>query len=357
MVNDGEMICGGSGDLATPTPRVRMLSYNLFLRPPFIHNNTSDFKNERLFEFIKRIDDYDVLFLQEVFSLCNNRQATLLRLAKQKGFGHSCVATKSHWLSLRKPVDGGVLIVSRFPIEECDASVFEQAADVDAWAMKQVLYAKVRLHMGFVHCFTTHTQAEYYQDTAKQREVSLTAHFKQIKQLSQFVISKLCNDTLNYPALVAGDFNINSRPPCGGNRDPNDVSDSHHSSEYNMMMSLLQTPAKKYGIRVRDVLFEQHKVHPITYGDVSDVDGQPVERVLTHPLDLRSRLSLDYVFLYQKEESATTSMNNLLHAECSEQHHWDQHLNITATVEPFKVSGKPFTHLSDHYGIRWNLRL
>ena len=49
--------------------RIRLLTYNIFLRPPFIRNNADDYKNERFEDFLEQIDNYDVIALQEMFSL------------------------------------------------------------------------------------------------------------------------------------------------------------------------------------------------------------------------------------------------------------------------------------------------
>merc|ERR1711976_309962 len=48
----------------------KMLSYNLFMRPPtpnFTHNNgVDDFKDERLNRFLRVINQFDIICLQEM---------------------------------------------------------------------------------------------------------------------------------------------------------------------------------------------------------------------------------------------------------------------------------------------------
>lgn len=54
--------------------KIRVVSYNIFLRyfigqlliprPPLVNNNGDDFKNERFREFMKLIDNFDVIALQ-----------------------------------------------------------------------------------------------------------------------------------------------------------------------------------------------------------------------------------------------------------------------------------------------------
>jgi endonuclease/exonuclease/phosphatase family metal-dependent hydrolase len=62
------------------------LSYNLFIRPPGIKNNSNDYKDERLNEFIKIMDRFDVIGLQEIFAAFSSRQQTLIDAAYEKGF-------------------------------------------------------------------------------------------------------------------------------------------------------------------------------------------------------------------------------------------------------------------------------
>ncbi len=65
---------------------LKILTYNIFLRPPFIKNNKDDYKNERLEEFYRIIKsgDFDIIALQEIFSLGNFRpRSTNFNLKKR----------------------------------------------------------------------------------------------------------------------------------------------------------------------------------------------------------------------------------------------------------------------------------
>lgn len=52
---------------------VWILTYNIFLRPPPVKNNDDDYKNERCKHFLKNIDNFDIICLQEVFGFLNRR--------------------------------------------------------------------------------------------------------------------------------------------------------------------------------------------------------------------------------------------------------------------------------------------
>ncbi len=44
------------------------------MRPPPVKTNASDFKDARLDEFVKKLDDFDIICAQEVFTTMNTRK-------------------------------------------------------------------------------------------------------------------------------------------------------------------------------------------------------------------------------------------------------------------------------------------
>ena len=52
---------------------VRLLTFNVFLRPPPIKTNLDDYKEERFQEILKIIDDYDIVCFQEMFQTATSR--------------------------------------------------------------------------------------------------------------------------------------------------------------------------------------------------------------------------------------------------------------------------------------------
>lgn len=53
---------------------IKLLTYNLFLRPPPIKTNDDDFKNERLNDFLEIMDQFDVICFQEMFQTATFRK-------------------------------------------------------------------------------------------------------------------------------------------------------------------------------------------------------------------------------------------------------------------------------------------
>ncbi len=68
-----------------------------------------------------------------------------------------------------------------------------------------------------------------------------------------------------------------------------------------------------------------------------------METSLTDPSDLCSQQCLDYAFVLCYGGLAQSSVVSVVEG--------------SASVEPFFVSGQPFTQLSDHYGVKFNLRV
>jgi endonuclease/exonuclease/phosphatase family metal-dependent hydrolase len=311
---------------------VKLLSYNIFLRPPLIKNNADDFKNERLAEFLKsELAKYDIVCLQEMFNLANYRQQLLLKTAFEKGFPYYAKSVDPHWTS-GKFIDAGLVILSKYPILETDGMIYIAGNQIDSWAAKQVIYAKIQISPTFfLHVFTTHMQASYYDNHESINVINDRARASQVQEIADFV--KMKTDGSPYPVIIAGDFNIDSRG---------------ENAEYRYMMDTLVTakPALK------DLLRETYGEHPITYGDFHSVPHEteagavvttPRELHLTHKADYCCGLSIDYIFM---ADTVANQRENVV--------------EVTETkVEEFFVPPEKFifSQLSDHYGVSTTLRV
>jgi len=298
----------------------RIFTYNIFLRPPTINTNGDDFKNERLEEFFHFLPQYDIICLQEMFSLANWRQRRLIQRAREAGFHYHI---KSSPPSILSPcfIDAGLLILSRYPILEGDAYLYTAGAQIDYFAAKQVLYAKIGLEGGNAfHLFTTHMQATYNENTEAENVINGLARKKQVEEMAQFVYDK-CEGN-EWPAVVTGDFNI-------------DFNDDEMTGEYSHLMKSLQ----RSGFVVKDLVAEEFEgqARPSTYGDGVIVDGKkyPIDTALTHAIDYCCNLAIDYIIWVRREEEKG----------------WKVKEGETR-IEKFLIDGHPkFTQLSDHYGV------
>jgi len=97
---------------------LRILSYNVFLRPPPVKNNEDDYKDQRLRLFIDtEMENFDIICFQELFRLLSTRRHKMIYSAIKKGFLYHA-SSPSPSLFSSYIVDAGVAILSRNPIVE-----------------------------------------------------------------------------------------------------------------------------------------------------------------------------------------------------------------------------------------------
>jgi hypothetical protein len=97
----------------------RYLTLNIFMRPPLIRNNWSDYKDDRLAYIEKYIlPEYDVITFQESFAFATRRKDHLITTARNLGFNYHIESPRKYPWQIG--VDGGLLLISRFPIRQVD---------------------------------------------------------------------------------------------------------------------------------------------------------------------------------------------------------------------------------------------
>lgn len=57
---------------------VRLLTLNVFLRPPPIKTNLDDYKEERFLEIMRIIQNYDIVCFQEMFQMGTFRSERII---------------------------------------------------------------------------------------------------------------------------------------------------------------------------------------------------------------------------------------------------------------------------------------
>ncbi|ELP84309.1 sphingomyelinase C precursor, putative [Entamoeba invadens IP1] len=300
---------------------LRILTYNMYLRPMLVSAAGHDHKDSRLRVFCNdRLQDFDVVCFQEVFKELNWRREKLLKKAKKAGF---------KWrIQTEKPlfplflVDAGLVIISRFPIVEKDFRMYTRGIYADAVASKGVLYAKIEVQPNrYIHVFDTHTQADYTLDLEKAKP-SRERRMVHVKEYAEFVQEKTTGN--NYPAICCGDFNVNGRAGTDGTTE---------SVEYK---EFLQTFVVPNGELIDLLLRDNHGVQPVTFGD-SFVDASgtetPFDTEITYEEQCMDKSRLDYIFQLKREgeEPQLTCKN--------------------CRVDKFPVKGRKFPFMSDHFGV------
>jgi hypothetical protein len=87
------------------------------MRPPGVKNNWSDYKDDRT-DFIIRhvLPNYDVVSFQESFGFGSRCKDRLVRAAREMGYNYHVESGRKYPWQIA--VDGGLLVLSRFPIRD-----------------------------------------------------------------------------------------------------------------------------------------------------------------------------------------------------------------------------------------------
>ena len=293
------------------TKSIKVLSLNLFLRPPLIKNNFSDYKEARLAYFCNKIlENYDIVCLQEMFAAFNTRRSRLIQLAISKGLLYSAYCpSPSFW----KPqaIDGGLVILSRYPILESDFFGFGNGVFPDFFSLKGILYVKISISNKIIHVFTIHTQATYPSEDLEILEVYKQVRKEQLKSSVKFINSKV--QFTNEPFLLVGDFNTDGK-----------------SNEYDSLIQNLEE------LDMQDVLRMKYGYSPSSYG-IQLPNGEPEETILSHKRENKRDVAIDYIFL-SKQGNVSVNYED-------------------TGVEPFYINDEVFTRISDHYGVQTTILL
>ena len=189
---------------------IRLLTYNMFIRP-LTKNNENDWKDERLEDFLKIMHNYDVICLQEMFGSYSNRKSRLIRAATKNGLFYYVELSPPDFYS-KYMVDGGLLILSRFPIIRYSLHHYDFGVVADSLSQKGIIYVQIEIGEGVLHLFNTHTQASYNNDLYDLFIASYKTRMHQLNQLSKFISTILIKEYVEGRdlALLSGDMNIDA---------------------------------------------------------------------------------------------------------------------------------------------------
>jgi endonuclease/exonuclease/phosphatase family metal-dependent hydrolase len=183
---------------------IRILSYNIFLRPPFISHNHSDYKDDRCKIFSKILVNYDIIALQEVHTCFNFRCNNIIENACKHGLRYHYITYASSMFS-KHLANNALLILSRFPIISNDYISFSKYGGYDGIIEKGCNYCKIQVGINTnIHLFNTHLQSSFCKNDTESTSIRQL----QLKQLKQFISKKESEDEKS-PVVCCGDFNIN----------------------------------------------------------------------------------------------------------------------------------------------------
>lgn len=167
-----------------------VLAYNIYMRPTLLFINGQSRRAELLPAQLK---GYDCIVFSEAFDGAVRKK---LLAGLRADYPH---ATRILDPKLRgfKIENGGVIILSRHPIEAEDQKGFPVSAGSDKLAAKGVLYARIKKAGRRYHVFGSHTNAEKSKAAVRA---------KQFAVIKAFIDSKKIPRT--EAVIIAGDLNV-----------------------------------------------------------------------------------------------------------------------------------------------------
>jgi hypothetical protein len=211
--------------------KVRVLTYNIFMRPPPIHSFESDYKEDRIKLICKQFfQNYDVIAFQECFSFGSTRIDKIKGKAKENGLVYFSNSKKKH--SWNIGIDGGLCLLSRFPVLNKKLYYFKNGCHSDAYSEKGVLFNEIEMPNGnHLFLFTSHTQASYehFPDITSESVRVRLGQFTEIRKFITMMTEKAKPTDI---ILLCGDLNVNGRL----NKDDGKT----HSEEYKVVLSILR---------------------------------------------------------------------------------------------------------------------
>ncbi|WDG11268.1 sphingomyelin phosphodiesterase [Vibrio campbellii] len=166
---------------------LQVATYNLWMIPSV----SSDIA-ARAAMMEQNLSGYDVLALQEAFS--SYREPMFDALSDEYPYRTDVVGGDSNAM-----YDGGVVTLSRYPILESDALVFDHCSGTDCYADKGIVYTKIDKNGEIYHIFNTHLASFDTREAKRLRRL-------QLGLLRTFMLTKQI--PADEAVVYAGDFNI-----------------------------------------------------------------------------------------------------------------------------------------------------
>ncbi|MFI0710068.1 sphingomyelin phosphodiesterase [Streptomyces inhibens] len=206
---------------AATTPHLKVLSYNIFLMSKNLYPNWGQDHRAQAIATADFFQGNDVVVLQEAF---DNSSSDALKSQAAAQYPHQTPVvgrSKSGWdatggaYSAVTPEDGGVTLLSKWPVLRKEQYIYKDACGADSLSNKGFVYAVLDVNGTKVHVVGTHTQST---DSGCKAGEAAADRAKQLKEMDAFLDAK--NIPADEEVMVAGDLNVDS-----------------HSAEYNALLS------------------------------------------------------------------------------------------------------------------------
>ncbi|WP_259370732.1 MULTISPECIES: sphingomyelin phosphodiesterase [Streptomyces] len=195
-------------------PQLKVLSYNVFLFSKNLYPNWGQDHRAQEIAAAGFMNGNDVVVLQEAFDNSSS-DALMAATADRYPYRTPVVGrSKSGWdatggsYSSLTPEDGGVTVLSKWPILRKEQHVFKDACGSDWFSNKGFAYAVLDVGGARVHVVGTHLQST---DTACSAGEAESVRGKQLRAIDAFLDAKAI--PAGEQVIVAGDLNVDSRTP------------------------------------------------------------------------------------------------------------------------------------------------
>ncbi|MFF3314554.1 sphingomyelin phosphodiesterase [Streptomyces sp. NPDC003035] len=199
---------------AAEAPRLKVLSYNAFLFSKILYPNWGQDHRAKAIPAAGFYQGHDVVVIQEAF---DNSSSDALKANSAAQYPHQTPVmgrSKTGWdatsgaYSATTPEDGGVTVLSKWPIVRKEQYVYKDACGADWYSNKGFVYAVLDVNGTKVHVVGTHAQST---DPGCSAGEAAQTRSRQFKAMDAFLDAK--NIPANEQVIVAGDFNVDSRTP------------------------------------------------------------------------------------------------------------------------------------------------
>ncbi|MFF8812191.1 sphingomyelin phosphodiesterase [Streptomyces pactum] len=203
-----------AGAAETGTPRLDVLSYNAFLFSKSLYPNWGQDHRAKAIPAAGFFQGHDVVVLQEAF---DNSSSDSLKANAAAGYPHQTPVmgrSTSGWdatggaYSALTPEDGGVTVLSKWPIVRKEQVVYRDACGADRFSNKGFVYAVLDVNGTRVHVVGTHAQST---DPGCAAGEAAQVRSRQFRQLDAFLDAKAL--PAGEQVIVAGDLNVDGHSP------------------------------------------------------------------------------------------------------------------------------------------------
>ncbi|MCM6773566.1 sphingomyelin phosphodiesterase [Nocardia sp. CDC159] len=219
---------------APAAPPLKVLTYNVFLMSTNLYPNWGQAHRAKAIVAADFFRGNDVVVLQEAF---DNDISDSMKADAARSYPHQTPVVgrgRDGWdatggkYSDNTVEDGGVIVMSKWPILRKEQVLFENGCGVDWTANKGFAYVVLNVNGAKVHVVGTHAQST---DSRCRAGEAVSDRAKQFRQIAAFLDGKRIPAA--EPVLVAGDLNVDSHGPeyrsmlDNAGLDPADIRNGH----------------------------------------------------------------------------------------------------------------------------------